>query len=65
MKVPMGRAGPGVAPRVDRGLISPTDWRRPRVRWTLRIIQVATLLFLLVFGLTLLQWRRRSHHGAD
>jgi multiple sugar transport system permease protein len=52
-----GRAGATVA---ERGLVSATDWRRRRIRWTLRIIQGATLLFLLVFGLGPLLWLAKS-----
>ncbi|HEX3427344.1 MAG TPA: carbohydrate ABC transporter permease, partial [Candidatus Limnocylindrales bacterium] len=44
----------------DRGIVSPADWRRPAVRLTLRLIQVATLLFLLVVGLGPLLWMAKS-----
>ncbi|HEY8845454.1 MAG TPA: carbohydrate ABC transporter permease [Candidatus Limnocylindrales bacterium] len=44
----------------DRGIVSPADWRRPRVRWTLRLIQGATLLFLLIVGLGPLLWMAKS-----
>jgi multiple sugar transport system permease protein len=44
----------------DRGIVSPADWRRPRVRWTLRFIQVATLVFLLIVGLGPLLWMAKS-----
>jgi multiple sugar transport system permease protein len=46
--------------QVDRGIVSAADWRRPRIRWALRIIQVATLLFLLVIGLGPLLWMLKS-----
>jgi multiple sugar transport system permease protein len=44
----------------DRGIVSPADWRRPRIRWTLRFIQVATLIFLLIVGLGPLLWMAKS-----
>ena len=44
----------------DRGIVSPADWRRGRIRWTLRLIQGATLLFLLIVGLGPLLWMAKS-----
>src|SRR5206468_11091684 len=44
----------------DRGIVSPADWQRRRVRWTLRLVQVATLLFLLIVGLGPLLWMAKS-----
>jgi multiple sugar transport system permease protein len=44
----------------DRGIVSPADWRRRRIRWTLRAIQVATLLFLLIVGLGPLLWMAKA-----
>jgi multiple sugar transport system permease protein len=44
----------------DRGLISSADWRRRRVRWTLRVVQGVTLVFLLVVGLGPLLWLAKS-----
>jgi multiple sugar transport system permease protein len=44
----------------DRGIVSAADWRRGRVRWSLRIIQGATLVFLLVVGLGPLLWMFKS-----
>ncbi len=34
--------------QADRGIVSAADWRRGRIRWAMRIIHVATLLFLLL-----------------
>ncbi|HET6241433.1 MAG TPA: carbohydrate ABC transporter permease, partial [Arthrobacter sp.] len=48
------------AARFDRGIVSATDWRRPRVRWTVRAIQGAMLLFLLIVGLGPLLWMLKS-----
>jgi multiple sugar transport system permease protein len=44
----------------DRGIVSAADWRRGRIRWSLRIIQGATLVFLLVVGLGPLLWMFKS-----
>ena len=44
----------------ERGLISPADRRRRSVRWTLRAIHAATLVFLLIFGLGPLIWLAKS-----
>jgi multiple sugar transport system permease protein len=46
--------------QAERGIVSPADWRRLRVSWTLRVIQVVTLLFLLVVGLGPLLWMVKS-----
>jgi multiple sugar transport system permease protein len=46
--------------RQDRGIVSDADWRRPRVRWTMRAIQWGTLAFLLVIGLGPLLWMLKS-----
>lgn len=54
------RPSPRPKVQVDRGIVSAADWRRPRIRWALRIIQVATLLFLLVIGLGPLLWMLKS-----
>ena len=54
------RAGVTVRASEDRGIVSAADWRRRRVRWTLRIIQLVTLLFLLVVGLGPLLWMLKS-----
>jgi multiple sugar transport system permease protein len=51
---------PRVSAQGDRGIISDGDRRRRRVRWSLRIIQAATLLFLLIVGLGPLLWMVKS-----
>jgi multiple sugar transport system permease protein len=57
--VPRARR-PRVSAQGDRGIISDGDRRRRRVRWSLRIIQAATLLFLLIVGLGPLLWMVKS-----
>jgi multiple sugar transport system permease protein len=44
----------------ERGIISPADWRQRRVRWTMRAIHGATLVFLLIVGLGPLLWMAKS-----
>jgi multiple sugar transport system permease protein len=44
----------------DRGIVSAADWRRPSIRWAMRIIQGATLIFLLIVGLGPLLWMVKS-----
>jgi multiple sugar transport system permease protein len=46
--------------QVDRTIISSSDWRRPRVRWSMRLILGATLVVLLVAGLGPLAWMLKS-----
>jgi multiple sugar transport system permease protein len=48
------------AAQADRGIVSAADWRRRKVRWGLRIIQGATLIFLFVVGLGPLLWMAKS-----
>ena len=62
MRIPGLGHGGGVRParQEERGLISAADRRRRGVRWTLRAIQAATLVFLLIFGLGPLLWLARS-----
>jgi len=48
------------APQVQRGLVSEADRRRPKVRWTLRLIDGATLALLLIVGLGPLLWLAKS-----
>jgi multiple sugar transport system permease protein len=48
------------APQVQRGLVSGADRRRPKVRWTLRLIDGATLVLLLIIGLGPLLWLAKS-----
>jgi multiple sugar transport system permease protein len=62
VRLPPIRRGP--RPRnqeqADRGIVSAADWRRGRIRWAMRIIHVATLLFLLIVGLGPLLWMVKS-----
>jgi multiple sugar transport system permease protein len=58
--VPWRRRPARARTQEDRGIVSPADWRRRRIRWTLRAIQVATLLFLLIVGLGPLLWMAKS-----
>ncbi len=44
----------------DRGIVSAADRRRRRVRWTLRLIEAAVLIFLLIAGLGPLLWMIKS-----
>ena len=44
----------------DRGIVSAADWRRPRIRWAMRIIHGTTLVFLLIVGLGPLLWMLKS-----
>ena len=60
MKVPLLIRRRRRAPQVERGLVSAADWRRRRVRWTLRVVHGATLVFLLIFGLGPLLWLAKS-----
>ena len=46
MKLPFVSRGRQGAPGAERGLVSAAEWRQRRVRWTLRAIHGATLLFL-------------------
>lgn len=48
------------AAQSDRGIISPADWRQRRVRWTMRLIHGATLVFLLIVGLGPLLWMAKA-----
>jgi multiple sugar transport system permease protein len=50
------RRGSRTATQADRGIVSAADWRRPRIRWAMRVIQGATLVFLLIVGLGPLLW---------
>jgi multiple sugar transport system permease protein len=51
---------PATTVEPDRGIISPADWRRRRVRWTMRAIQWTTLAFLLIAGLGPIVWMVKS-----
>jgi multiple sugar transport system permease protein len=48
------------APAADRTILSSADWRRRRVRWTMRAIHVVTLVFLLIVSLGPLLWMAKS-----
>ncbi len=51
----------GVEPsRDERGLVSDGEWHRPGVRYGLRAVHIALLLFLLVVGLGPLLWLAKS-----
>ena len=56
MKVPWRGRDLRTTTQADRGIVSAADYRRSRVRWAMRIIQTATLLFLLVVGLGPVLW---------
>jgi multiple sugar transport system permease protein len=58
--VPRVRRGAATASQADRTIISSADWRRRRVRWTMRAIHAATLVFLLIVGLGPLLWMAKS-----
>ena len=44
----------------ERGIVSSAEWRQRRIRWPLRFLQIATLLFLLIAGLGPLLWMVKS-----
>jgi len=50
----------GSTPSTDRSILSAFDWRQRRIRWTVRGLQVGTLLFLLVVGLGPILWMLKS-----
>jgi multiple sugar transport system permease protein len=54
------RAMTGSTPSTERSILSASDWRQRRIRWTIRGLHVATLLFLLVIGLGPLLWMLKS-----
>jgi multiple sugar transport system permease protein len=56
----MLRRDPPDAARADRTIVSDTDWRSPRVRLALRVLNGATLLVLLIVGLGPLAWMLKS-----
>jgi multiple sugar transport system permease protein len=51
---------PHSAPQVQRGIISGSDRRRPKVRWTFRFINGTTLILLLIVGLGPILWLAKS-----
>ncbi|WP_256921872.1 carbohydrate ABC transporter permease [Leifsonia sp. NCR5] len=44
----------------DRGILSPSDWRKPGIRWGTRITHLVLLLLLIVVGLGPLLWLAKS-----
>jgi multiple sugar transport system permease protein len=44
----------------ERGIVTPADWRRPRMRWPLLAIQGGVLLFLVIVGLGPLLWMAKA-----
>jgi multiple sugar transport system permease protein len=54
------RATAGSASSAERSILSTSDWRQRRIRWTVRGLQVATLVFLLVVGLGPILWMLKS-----
>lgn len=46
--------------RHDRGVIAPTDWRRPRVRWGAGALQAVLLAALVAVGLGPMLWLAKS-----
>ena len=62
MRLPLVRRKPRGRPQeqADRGVVSAADWRRRRIRWAMRLIHGATLIFLLIVGLGPLLWMVKS-----
>jgi multiple sugar transport system permease protein len=60
MRLPSRRRRSRTRTQADRGIVSAADWRRPRIRWAMRIIHGATLVFLLIVGLGPLLWMVKS-----
>ena len=57
------RSGGPVTPQPspkERGLISATDWRGRRFRWSMSAVHATTLIFLLIVGLGPLLWMLKS-----
>jgi multiple sugar transport system permease protein len=50
----------GARRQEDRGIISPADRRSRRIRWVIRFVEAATLVFLLIVGLGPLLWMVKS-----
>lgn len=60
MKSPLSTRDRGTIVTAERGVVSAAEWRQRRVRWTLRAIHGATLVFLLIFGLGPLLWLAKA-----
>lgn len=58
MSVATRPAAPKNAP--DRGLLAPTDWKRPGVRWTTRLLHGGLLAILAVTGLGPMLWLAKA-----
>jgi multiple sugar transport system permease protein len=48
------------APSGQRGIVSEADRRSPKIRWTLRIINIVTLIALVIVGLGPILWLAKS-----
>jgi multiple sugar transport system permease protein len=48
------------ATSADRGIVSSSEWRQRRVRWSMRIFHLVTLVFLLIVGLGPLLWMMKA-----
>lgn len=44
----------------DRGILSPSDWRKPGIRWGTRLTHAVLLVLLIVVGLGPLLWLAKS-----
>jgi multiple sugar transport system permease protein len=44
----------------DRGIVSASEWRQRRVRWSMRLLHGVTLVFLLIVGLGPLLWMMKA-----
>ena len=60
LRRPRSRATAGSASSAERSILSASDWRQPRIRWTVRGLQMATLVFLLVVGLGPILWMLKA-----
>ena len=61
MKLPLPFRGGRKAPEAEqRGIVSVADWRRRRIRWTLRTVHAVTLVMLLVIGLGPILWLAKA-----
>jgi multiple sugar transport system permease protein len=54
------RRKPIEADSSERGIISSSEWRQRRIRWPMRFLHGATLVFLLIVGLGPLLWMIKS-----
>jgi len=52
------RSSGGLA--TDRRIVSIADWRRPQIRWSLRLVHGLTLLLLFIIGLGPLLWLAKA-----